>query len=137
MAAALSPAPQAQAGEPEQRFVLHGVPWNDYVALRELLDRPGLRMAYCKGTLELMSPSRDHERIKSRIARLLEMYALERDVPLDPEGSATYRHEAAERGLEPDECYFLLPRRGDYPDIAIEVVIASGGIDKLDIYRGL
>jgi Uma2 family endonuclease len=51
--------------------------------------------------------------------------------------ATTYRREAGARGLEPDECYFLEPRKGPYPDIAIEVVIESGGIDKLDIYRGL
>jgi hypothetical protein len=29
----------------------------DYVILREALDTPGLRMTYCEGALELMSPS--------------------------------------------------------------------------------
>src|SRR5271165_6906207 len=137
MAAALSPARSGPAGDAEQRFILRGVSWSRYVALRELLDGPGLRMAYCRGTLELMSPSSAHENVKTLIARLVEIYAMERDVPLHGGGSTTFRREASERGLEPDECYFLLPRRGEYPDIAIEVVIQGGGIDKLDIYRGL
>ncbi|HEY6727406.1 MAG TPA: Uma2 family endonuclease [Polyangiaceae bacterium] len=41
--------------------------------------------------------------------------------------------------VEPDECY-VLDRDltdDDYPDIALEVVIRSGGIDKLEVYRGL
>jgi len=84
-----------------------------------------------------MSPSEEHEDKKKFIARLLETYCIERDVPLEGKGSTTYRREAAARGLEPDECYFLAPRRGPYPDLAIEVVIKSGGIDKLDVYRGL
>jgi len=129
--------PLPPRSEGEQRLLLHGVSWRDYLVLRELLDSPGLRMAYCEGALELMTPSEDHEHKKTLIARLVETYAIERDVPLDGKGSATYRKEAARRGLEPDECYFLGPRRGPYPDIAIEVVIESGGIDKLDIYRGL
>lgn len=133
-AASLQPP---QVAEGEERFVLRNVAWRDYLVLRELLDSPGLRMTYCEGALELMSPSADHELKKTLIARLLETYCIERDVPLDGEGSTTYRREAKARGLEPDECYFLEPRRGQYPDIAIEVVIKSGGIDKLDVYRGL
>jgi Uma2 family endonuclease len=121
----------------EQRIVLNGVSWRDYLVLRELLDSPGLRMAYCEGTLELMSPSEQHEHTKKLIARLLETFAIERDIPLDGKGSTTYRREAAERGLEPDECYFVGTRTREYPDIAIEVVVTRGAIDKLRIYRGL
>jgi Uma2 family endonuclease len=135
MVAVRSPAPHAAEGE--QRFVLHGVSWRDYLVLRDLLDYPGLRMAYCEGVLELMSPSEKHEDKKKLIARLIEIYAIELDVPLDGKGSTTYRREAKARGLEPDECYFLVPRRGPYPDIALEVIVESGGIDKLAIYRGL
>jgi Uma2 family endonuclease len=129
--------PASSRPEGEQRFVLHNVSWRDYLVLRDLLDHPGLRMAYCEGELELMSPSEAHEYTKKFIARLVETYAIERDVPLDGKGSTTYRKEAAKRGLEPDECYFLAPSRGPYPDIAIEVVIESGGIEKLDVTRGL
>ena len=44
------------------RFILHGVSWGRYVLIRELLDdQPGLRMTYLEGTLEIMSPSREHE----------------------------------------------------------------------------
>jgi Uma2 family endonuclease len=118
-------------------MVLHGVSWRDYLVLRDLLDSPGLRMTYCQGALELMSPSERHEDKKKFIARLVEMFAIERDVPLEGKGSTTYRREEAARGLEPDECYFLAPRRGPFPDIAIEVVLESGGVDKLEVYRGL
>jgi Uma2 family endonuclease len=135
MVAVRSAPPEVTEGE--QRFVLRGVTWRDYLVLRDLLDYPGLRLTYCRGTLELMSPSEEHEDKKKFIARLVEIFAIERDVPLAGKGSTTYRREAAERGLEPDECYFLEPRRGPYPDIAVEVVLKSGGMDKLDVYRGL
>lgn len=133
------PEPPAAAAQVdgEQRFVIHDVPWSAYVAFRDAVDQPGLRMTYCEGTLELTCPSGTHEDKKSLIGRLLEMYSVECRIPLHAMGSTTYRKEAEARGLEPDECYFALPRRGSYPDIAIEVVIASGGIDKLEIYRGL
>jgi Uma2 family endonuclease len=123
----------------DQFVVLNGVEWKTYCALRELFDSPGVRMTYLKGALEIMSPSRRRERYKTRIARLLELFALERNLPLSGYGSATFRKALEERGLEPDECYVLGRELGDddVPDIALEVVISSGGINKLEVYRGL
>jgi Uma2 family endonuclease len=89
-------------------------------------------MTYLEGALEIMSPSRLHENIKTRIARLLELFALERDIRLQGYGSMTLRHEPKGRGLEPGECYVLGPPQTEgFPDLAIEVSVTSGGIDKL------
>lgn len=123
----------------DQLVVLRGVEWKTYCALRELFDSPGVRMTYLKGALEIMSPSRRHEGYKKRIARLLELFALEREVPLSGYGSTTFRNALQERGLEPDECYVLGREllEDEPPDIALEVVITSGGINKLEVYRGL
>lgn len=80
----------------------------------------------------------DHEMIKSRIGQLIEAYAAHRGIDLWPVGSWTVRKAPAKRGVEPDECYTLGdPRMKSVPDLAIEVVWTSGGLDKLDIYRGL
>ena len=126
------------AREVDERVVLYGVSWGRYVAIRELLDDvPGLRMTYLRGTLEIMSPSIRHEGVKKILARLVEIYALERDIELSGYGSTTLRKEAAERGLEPDECYVLGDGQREYPDLAIEVVLSRGAIDKLEVYRGL
>jgi Uma2 family endonuclease len=130
-------APAAGLVEGEQRFLVHGVRWKDYVILREALDVPGLRMTFCEGVLELMSPSPGHEDRKKTVARLVEVWALERDVALYGYGNATFRKEAKERGAEPDECWNVGRKLVDYPDIALEVVMTSGGIDKLNVYRGL
>jgi hypothetical protein len=56
VAASLPGSPVTSADPAERRFVLHDVPWWTYVALRDALDHPGVRMTYLKGTLELMSP---------------------------------------------------------------------------------
>jgi Uma2 family endonuclease len=125
-----------RSDEDEQRILLAGVPWSVYVMLRDSLDGPGLRMTYLEGMLEIMSPSRTHEVSKKQIARLLELFCLERDIPLFGYGSTTFRKEERERGLEPDECYCRGADR-DTPDIALEVIITRGSIDKLDVYRGL
>jgi Uma2 family endonuclease len=74
--------------------------------------------------------------LKKVIARLLERYAEELDIPLHGYGSTTFRQEAKARGLEPDECYCVGALK-DIPDLAIEVILTSGGLDKLDVYKGL
>jgi Uma2 family endonuclease len=118
--------------------VLNSVPWAQYEGLVELLgnDHPSLRLTYLRGTLEIMTTSPLHEHLKTLIARLVELWALERNVRLNGYGAATFRKQAKERGLEPDECY-TLGALVDVPDIAIEVVHRHGGIDKLDVYAGL
>jgi integrase len=58
-----------------------------HCTLRELFDSSGVRMTYLKRALEIMSPSRRREEYEKRIVRRLELFALERNVPL----SATAR----------------------------------------------
>lgn len=123
----------------ERRFVLHGVPWWMYVVLRDALDdQRGLKMTYLEGALELLSPSTLHEDAKKVIARLLEVWAMERDLDLRGFGGATFRREAKERGLEPDECYKLGKLAdADVPDLAIEVIVSTALVDKMAVYAGL
>jgi Uma2 family endonuclease len=122
----------------DQRVFLHGVSWKDYETLLAIRgDDPGPRMTFLEGELELMSPSRSHEWIKKTMARLLEVYAMERGVTLEGYGSWTLKSAPRERGAEPDECYMVGDTGKDIPDLAIEVVWTSGGIDKLEVYRGL
>jgi Uma2 family endonuclease len=132
------PAPEAEPEPVDQRIVLHGVSWDEYVALNDALgDRAGVRVCYCEGTLELMAPGLLHEDKKKKIARLLELYGLVRDVPLQGLGSMTYRKKPKKRGAEPDECYFVGQVTKGPPDIAIEVAASRSAIDKLSLYAGL
>lgn len=118
------------------RVVLYNIPWETYEALLAARgDGAGPRMAYLNGALEIMSPSQDHEGIKKLIARLLEAYAEERGLTLEGYGGMTIKERKDERGVEPDECYVLGDTNPRYPDLAIEVIWTSGGIDKLAIYR--
>jgi Uma2 family endonuclease len=118
---------------------MHGMPWSSYEVMLALRgDAPRPRLSYRGGELELTSPSVDHELITSILDRLVQVAAQELDVDLWPVRSWTVRNAAKERGVEPDACYTLgNPRLKDAPDLAIEVVWTSGGIDKLDIYRAL
>jgi Uma2 family endonuclease len=86
--------------------------------------------------LEIFMPSPEHEMLKKVIARLLERYTEEVDIPLHGYGSTTFRREAKARGLKPDECYCVNTLK-ELPDFAIEVNLTSGGVDKLAVYQGL
>ncbi|GBO55252.1 hypothetical protein APA_3302 [Pseudanabaena sp. lw0831] len=121
-----------------QRLILSDVTWEQYSTLVNIYidEYPSLRMTYLNGVLEIMTTSNKHERLKKIFARLFEMYFVERRIDLNGYGQTTFRKEIVQRGLEPDECYCFGELR-EVPDIAIEIVLSSGGIDKLEVYRGL
>jgi Uma2 family endonuclease len=123
----------------DRRVVMHGVPWSHYeaqLALRGDVSVP--RISYLDGEMELMSPSKDHERIKSYIGMLVETFALERGIDLSPYGGWTLKRAPKRAGVEPDECYLIgADQSRETPDLVIEVAWTSGGIDKLEAYRRL
>jgi Uma2 family endonuclease len=124
----------------DHRVFLRGVTWADYERLLEIRGEKSVpRMTYLEGTLELMSPSRHHEMIKILLSCLVETFCLERDIDFTGVGSWTIKREEEERGAEPDECYVFgpLPEEPLRPDLAIEVVWTSGGLDKLEVWKKL
>lgn len=123
--------------QPDQLLVIGGVNWQQYLDMDTALGSvPGLRFTYCQGLLEIMTLSPRHEQEKSILARLLETYALVKNIDLHGYGSATQRNESTQVGLEPDESYCVGALRA-IPNLAIEVVVTSGGINKLAVYQGL
>ncbi|NBC48600.1 MAG: Uma2 family endonuclease [Gammaproteobacteria bacterium] len=129
----------ADAAIEDHRVFLPQATWDDFervLAMRGEGSAP--RIAYDRGTIEIMSPSSHHERIKSLISRLVEVYCQERDVDFTALGSWTLKEAAKAGGLEPDECYiFGADTSLERPHLAIEVIWTSGGLDKLDLYRRL
>ncbi|MDX2089574.1 MAG: Uma2 family endonuclease [Kofleriaceae bacterium] len=117
--------------------IIQGATWDDYqrhLALRG--DGATPRLTYLRGRLQLMAPSPEHETIKSSIGRLVEVYCDHHGIEYTTFGSWTIARKDLERGAEPDECYVFGPaRKATVPDLAIEVVWSSGGVDKLDVYR--
>ncbi|NJK51967.1 MAG: Uma2 family endonuclease [Leptolyngbyaceae cyanobacterium SU_3_3] len=131
-------APAIAPALAEQRLLLEGVSWQQYELLLATLgdDFPALRLSYLEGSLEIMTTSPLHEELKTTIGMLMEAYFQETRTWFHGIGSATFRKMAKQRGLEPDECY-CLGQKKEFPDLAIEIVLTSGLVDKLDIYRGL
>jgi Uma2 family endonuclease len=123
----------------EDHSVRLAASWADYqrhLKLRGESARP--RLTFDGEQLEIMAPSPDHETISRTIHDLVATYCQELDIDYTAVGSWTLNSKKLGVGLEPDECYVFGPRgRAKVPDLAIEVVWTSGGLDKLDIYRPL
>ena len=85
-------------------LVFHDVSWEDYERLVEedLADRPGLRVTYDEGRLEIMSPLPEHEEYKEFISRMVYLLGDELDINVEPRGSATWKRKRLRKGTEPD-----------------------------------
>lgn len=136
-------------GYGEQRIVLEGVSWTTFRQLSEEKQGSGIRLTYECGRLEIMAPSRMHEKFKRLMGRMIETAAEELDLPLDSGSSMTFRQAETARGLEADECYWIQNAAAvtgkdtiDFatdppPDLAIEVDLTSSSLDKFGIYASL
>jgi Uma2 family endonuclease len=123
--------------DPEEIFISSGVSWENYEALlTKLEDNPHYRVTYLDGILEIVSPSIRHEKIKTNLGMLLERFFYSKRIRFIPMGSSTFRNKAKKVGAEPDECYCIGEEKS-VPDLAIEVVVTSGNVSKLEIYQRL
>ena len=123
--------------DPEEKFVTTGLNWQMYeTLLAKLEDNSHYRVTYIDGILEIVSPSIRHENLKKRLAILIERYLYLKRIRFSPMGSSTIKKQIKQAGVEPDECYSIGEKK-NIPDLAIEVIITSGSIDKLEIYRRL
>jgi len=131
-------------------LLLHEVSWAEYEDLLALLpDNPRFRLSYDQGTLEIMTLSPRHERLKSLFAYLLAVLTEELDLNLVGLGSTTFRRAEAARGLEPDDCYYIPQAErmagqdtidlatDPPPDLVVEVDITHPSLDKFPIYSSL
>jgi Uma2 family endonuclease len=120
----------------EQRLLMPGTyTWKEFEALENLLaESPGLRITYLDGSIEIMTLGEAHEQIKSLIGMFLEAYLIAMEIEFIPVGSATRRAEEKGTSFEPDESYYLYVKK-EQPDLAIEVILTSGNLRKLEKYR--
>jgi Uma2 family endonuclease len=133
----------------ESSFLLRNVSWRFYeTCLAEIGDR-AVRLTYHRGSLEMMSPSKEHERCKRAMGRIIEALTEELNIPIQSVGSTTWRRKELECGLEPDECYYVehesaVRGRDEWdtatdppPDLAVEIEISKPAVDRMAIYAGL
>ncbi|NER31291.1 MAG: Uma2 family endonuclease [Symploca sp. SIO1C4] len=127
----------AQTLNPEERLTSEGVNWQDYeTLLAKLEDNSHYRVSYLDGVLEILSPSSQHEKPKTRLASLIDFYFYKKQIQAIPLGSTTFRNQLKQAGAEPDESYCIGSEKA-IPDLAIEVIVTSSSINKLEVYRRL
>ncbi len=128
------------------RLTLYGVPWRTYLELRDLPENEHLHMTYQDARLEMMAPSRTHQRYASLIDHLLHAWTEEHDIDIQSCRSMTCQREDVQCGFEPDNCYYVAHeavvrqmKELDFavdppPDLAVEIDLGRGGRRKLAIY---
>jgi Uma2 family endonuclease len=118
-------------------ILISDLTWREFKAVEQLIDRPGLRLSFLDGVLEIRKmPGKKHETIKERIGALLEIYLEFLGLDFTPTGSVTLENEFEKVKREGDKSYELAANR-KHPDLVIEVVVSSGGINKLEAYKRL
>ena len=123
----------------EQRFLLPGTHnWGQFKVLEALFraEYAGVRLFYSDGKIELMTVSQRHELIKSILEALLVMFFFQHQINAVPMGNATMQSEEQGSSAEPDLSYRFDGQLG-LPELAIEIVLSSGGVEKLKRYRSL
>ena len=119
----------------ESHLIVSGISWEQFEAIESAFaDVAGVRFVYLDGILEIMTLSPEHEDTKGTIRALLETYLREKGIRFYIRGSATLGSRELGARKEPDESYNIGSKKA-IPDLAIEVVFSSGGINKLKLYQ--
>lgn len=128
---------KSKSNDSEQVFIINNINWEEYENLLEFIgDNSGVLFKYEEETLVIMSPSRNHEVFKENIGILIETYCLVKKIKFYPLGSTTFRSQKRLKGIEADKSYCFHNLK-EFPDLAIEIIITSGGINSLQIYKDL
>lgn len=115
-----------------------------WAELEALLARKGdssaPRIHYLDGVLEVVTPSRGHERHGAWIGALVTAYALDQGIELSSYRSWLLKDEVRSAGAEPDDCYILGDDSAEpltRPHFVIEVQWSKRDVNKLEVYRRL
>ena len=120
------------------QVLLTDVTWTEFeTILDELGDERSTRLSYSNGVLEIMAPSPEHEDDKVILADLVKIILEEQGLEFRNLGSTTFKSEAMDQAVEPDECFYIeheLAIRGKLrldltvdppPDLVIEIDLTA------------
>ncbi|MCW6051702.1 Uma2 family endonuclease [Microcoleus sp. A2-C5] len=113
------------------------VSWEQFEAIESAFkDIGNVKFFYLDRILQLMTVSPEHEIIKKTLCMLLEAYMRASGIRFYGKGGPTLGNRDLGGRKEPDDSYDIgTPKI--VPDIAIEMVITSSGIDTLEFYKRL
>lgn len=130
----------------EERTLLQGVSWEEYVRLNdEYDDSAGPRFTCDSGNLEITTISIEHDEPNRTLAALVEAVLVEWDIDFLRAGSNTFRRRDLAKGFEPDSSFYIEnaavvrgKKRLDLhfdppPDLAVEVEVTRSLLPKVPI----
>jgi Uma2 family endonuclease len=130
----------------EQRLVLKKISWQKY---EEILIEMGAErkahLTYDRGSLEMMTPTEEHERCSKLLESLLLLLADELKQNIKVNRKATLKEIDLQQALEPELCCFWqdspapksrssVAKQGQAPDLALDVTLSYSPMDKFPIY---
>jgi len=134
----------------DRRVIIEGVSWATYERLLvDFGDSHTVRVAFDRGTLEIMAPSFAYERPAYLLGQIVGIFAEAHTIDLIGAGSTTFKREDVTRGFEPDASFYIQHAadvRGNTeidlhsdppPDLVIEIDITHPSLDKLPLYAAL
>src|SRR5437016_1039554 len=135
--------PKTKVAPDMQQLVLDCVSWRAYDHFLRACEDRHLRITYDQGTLEVMTLSFQHERLKHLLMLLVVTLAEVLGKDIAGYGSLTMRRRKKDRGLEPDECFWVQHaarmrnitrfslRRDPPPDLALEVDVTQSVLNRI------
>ena len=130
--------------------LLTGISWTEYEDfLRAFWEKTNLSLAYDNGKLEIMPKSPKHEEFSRLLSKFVFIYSEVFGLTVEERGSATFKRTRFQKGVEPDECFYI--QNADSiigldnwelkgfpaPDVAVEVDLPTDSLDKFPIYAAL
>ena len=132
------------------KILLHNVSWDEFEnILIEMGETRSSRIAYDKGTLEIVMPLAEHEGYKEIIGDLIKELADELEIDYASFGSTTWKRRDRLAGAEPDNCFYIqneIMVRGRLdidlnqyppPDLVLEIDYSSKSLNRQPIYARL
>lgn len=132
------------------RVVLYDISWQQFEnILANLGESRAARVAYDRGTLEIMTPLPEHEYYKETIGIAIQDIAEVLEEDYESLGSTTWKRELEKAGVEPDNCFYFQnePKirgklqfnldRDPPPDLVLEIDVTSKSLNRFPIYARL
>ncbi|ASC71300.1 hypothetical protein XM38_022520 [Halomicronema hongdechloris C2206] len=133
----------------EQRVLLRGLSWEDYLQILDALPQSrGSRLTFDDGILQITVPLEDHEFVGRLIERFILTLVELMDLRLKTMGSTTMNFPHLSKGAEPDNAYYIQNQplvkgrnvdlsRDPPPDLVVEVDITHTDVAKNQFYASL
>lgn len=119
----------------DQRIIQSERTWEQFALIRQGFEHSGVKLFYHDGVIEILMPGREHELVSAVIALLLGIFFVEQEIEFEPTGSMD-QEKVGEAFVQADQSYCFGASK-PIPDLSIEVVFTSSGINKLARYQVL